>query len=85
MAAEQQFEAAQTEKAIYGEGVLIQLKELNENFREAMKLATTNPQIAQAFQQLQPTMEQVLATMQPPQQGQPSPDQVQTPPQQTNQ
>lgn len=68
MAAEQQFEAAETEKAIFGEGILIQLKELNANYREAMKVAATNPQVAQAFAALQPTMEQALATMQPPQQ-----------------
>jgi hypothetical protein len=66
MQAEQAFEAAETEKTIYGEGVLIQLKELNANFREAMKVAATNPQVAQAFAEMQPTMEQVLATMQPP-------------------
>lgn len=66
MQAEQAFEAAETEKTIYGEGVLIQLKELNANFREAMKVAATNPQVAQAFAEMQPTMEQVLATMQQP-------------------
>ena len=82
MQAEQAFEAAETEKTIYGEGVLIQLKELNANFREAMKVAATNPQVAQAFAEMQPTMEQVLATMQPPQE--PAPE-GQEPPLTTNQ
>ena len=50
-----------------GDGVLVQLKELNANFREAMKLAATNPQIAQTVMEMQPTLEQVMATMQMPQ------------------
>ena len=80
MAAEQNFEAQQTEQQIYGDGVLIQLKEINANFREAMKLAATNPQIAQSIVQMQPTMEQVLSTMQPPQ-----PEQAPNEPPPTNQ
>lgn len=67
MVAEQQMQSQQIDQKIMGDGVLVQLKELNANFREAMKLAATNPQIAQTVMEMQPTLEQVMATMQMPQ------------------
>lgn len=72
MEAEQAFEAAQTEKQIYGQGVLIELKEINANFRELAKIAKDNPQVAQSLVELQPTMQAVLEKTQPPQQEQQS-------------
>lgn len=75
MQAEQAFEAAQTEKQIYGQGVLIELKELNANYRELLKTAKDNPAVAEAMTGLQPTMEQVMAQMQPPQEQLPPQEQ----------